>query len=89
MVFPKNTKLVLSKTINSPNYKLGKRLIKQLKHLPKLDCSSIKNSFEMAEKIKNLVLEDDEILLSFDVEFLFSSVHHHGLTLVQGRDASP
>jgi len=60
--------------INSPNYKLGKWLIKKLKHLPKYDGCSIKNSFEIVEKIKNLVLDDDEILISFDVESLFPSV---------------
>lgn len=60
--------------INSPNYKLGKWLIKKLKHLPIMDGCSIKNSLEMIEKIKSLVLEDDEVLVSFDVESLFPSV---------------
>lgn len=35
---------------------------------------SVKNSLEMVEKLKNLVIDDDEVLVSLDVESLFPSV---------------
>lgn len=35
---------------------------------------SVRNSFEFLDKIKDLVLEDDEILISFDVTSLFPSI---------------
>lgn len=59
--------------VNSPNYKIAKWLMKQVRHLHKLDGCPINNSFGMIEN-KNLVLSDDEILISFDVESLFPSV---------------
>lgn len=60
--------------INSPNYKLAKWLIRQLKDFPRLNGCSIKNSIEIVENIKELIIADDEILISFDVEALFPSI---------------
>lgn len=60
--------------IHSPNYKMAKWLVSELKQLPDPEGCSIKNSFEFAEKIIHLVLEEDEIPVSFDVEALFPSI---------------
>lgn len=60
--------------INSPNYKIAKWLIEELKNLRHPEGFSIKNSLEFAEQIMDLRLEDDEIMVSFDVETLFPSI---------------
>lgn len=60
--------------VNSPNYKLAKWFIAELKCLPEPEGFSIKNSLEFASKVGDLVLEDDEIMISFDVESLFPNV---------------
>ena len=60
--------------VNSPNYKVAKWLISELKQFQDPEGCSIKNSMEFANKIKDLVLEDDEIMISFDVESLFPNI---------------
>lgn len=60
--------------VNSPNYKVAKWLVKELKVLPQPEGRSIKNSMEFAKVIKQLTLSEDEIMVSFDVESLFPSI---------------
>lgn len=60
--------------IDSPNYRVAKWLISELSNLEGPDGCSIKNSLEFSKKLKDLVLEKDEIMISFDVESLFPSI---------------
>lgn len=60
--------------VNAPSYKLAKWLVKELKKLPRIKSRSVKNSFEFIEKIKDIVIAIDEIMISFDVLSLFPSV---------------
>lgn len=60
--------------INSPNYRVARWLISELKALQHPGDCSIKNSLEFAAKLKDLALDDDEIMISFDVESLFPSI---------------
>lgn len=48
--------------INSPNYRIAKWLLKDIKYLPLQEGCSIKNSFEFVNKIKDVILEDDEFI---------------------------
>lgn len=60
--------------INSPFYNLAKWLTKELNCLPHPQGLSVKNSFEFVDKIKDIQLQSNEILVSFDVEALFPSI---------------
>lgn len=60
--------------IDAPCYKLAKWLVKEVKKLPKLDSFSVKNSFEFVEKMKDVIMEKDEIMISFDVSSLFPRI---------------
>ena len=60
--------------INTPIYKMAKWLVREIKNLPPWPSQSVKNSFDFVTKIKNVVLNDDEIMISFDVESLFPSI---------------
>lgn len=64
----------VASNINSPNYGIAKWLIAETKTLKCPDGCSIKNSLEFAAKVKDLILEDDEIMISFDVVSLFPSI---------------
>lgn len=59
--------------IGSPTYKLSKRINSILKQCLKMSQSYIKDSIELREKIKNVVIPDDYIMISLDVISLFTN----------------
>lgn len=60
--------------INSPDYKIAKWLVSEIKKLPPLESLSVKNSLDFAKKLENVTIKDDECLVSFDVCALFPSI---------------
>ena len=60
--------------INSPLENISKWLVDEFNQLPRFPCFEIKNSFELVKKLENVELQDNEILVSFDVSALFPSV---------------
>ena len=59
----------------APSYNLSKHLIKLLNYHAKFNFSfSIKNSFQLVEKIQNIQLPTNAKLASFDIKNLFPSV---------------
>lgn len=61
-------------SIGSPSYKIAKWLVKELNNLPKWESFSVKNSCEFVDKVREVKLADNEIMISFDVSSLFPSV---------------
>lgn len=59
---------------NSPLEKLAKWATTEWKQLKPPEGLYIKNSFDFIEKIQNLIIEEDELLVSFDVVSLYPSV---------------
>ena len=59
--------------VNSPTYNISKFSSKIIKPLM-TNCFSAKNSFDFIDRIKDVVIEEDDILVSFDVVSLFTSV---------------
>lgn len=59
--------------INAPTYKLAKWLVSEFKKLPQFESLSVKNSLEFVEKIKDLELSGNEIMISFDVSRYFQA----------------
>lgn len=60
--------------INSPVEKISKFLVTKFKCLkPPITCS-VKNSFEFVEKRKGVIIDEDEVMVSFDVSSLFPSL---------------
>lgn len=60
--------------INSPVENIAKFLVRKFKELQPPRSFSIKNSFQFVEKLKNLSIMEDEIMVSFDVTSLFPSL---------------
>lgn len=60
--------------LNAPCKKIARWLVSEYKNLPKMQSCSVKNSSEFAKHIKNIELNDDEVMISFDVESLFPSI---------------
>lgn len=60
--------------INSPFAKISKWIVAELKQYGQFDGFSVKNSYEFVDKVKDIEIEADEILVSFDVTALFPSV---------------
>lgn len=71
---PSPKKRPIADNINAPNSKVAKWLLKEFKGLPKPFNLSVKNSIEFVEKLKVLDIENDEIMVSFDVSSLYPSV---------------
>lgn len=60
--------------INSPTYRLARYLASELKPLLRNSGSRILNSKDFVEKIQQIRLHPNDILVSFDVESLFTKV---------------
>lgn len=61
-------------TINSPCYNLSKWLTQMLQNLNPYPSLAIKNRFEFINSIKNIKLQEDEIMISFDVTSLYPNI---------------
>ena len=59
--------------VNAPTYNISKFLFKTIK-LRMTNRFSVKNSIDFIDRIKDVVMEEDDILVSFDVVILFTSV---------------
>lgn len=59
---------------NSPLEKLAKWVTEEWKKLKPPQGLFVKNSFDFLERIRNIRIEEDEILISFDVESLYPSI---------------
>jgi hypothetical protein len=79
---------------------MSKWLTNKLKDLPDPPGLFVKNTQEFVEKVKDIQLAQDEVLVSFDVEALYPSVPnpvgktagrhlHKGSTAVHGADTFP
>ncbi|XP_036317693.1 uncharacterized protein LOC118732671, partial [Rhagoletis pomonella] len=60
--------------INSPLSNIARWLVKDLKKFGSFDGYSVKNSLDFIEKVRDIEIEKDEIMISFDVEALFPSI---------------
>ena len=61
-------------TIGSPTYALAKELARVLTPLTGHTTSYIKNSAHLVEKLETITLEENDLLVSFDVQSLFTRV---------------
>ena len=61
-------------TVNSPIHFLAKILNNELKNFIKKPKSHINNSFELKEKLVDLTIPADCILVSLDVSYLFTNI---------------
>ncbi|CAI2738566.1 unnamed protein product, partial [Dicrocoelium dendriticum] len=59
----------------TPTYNLAKEMWRRLKHLTYGSQYSITNAQQFLQKIKDLRLDNDETMISFDVTALFTSVN--------------
>lgn len=60
--------------IHAPMSKTAKWLVSEFRKLNPPKNLSIKNSFEFANKIQNMRINEDEIMISFDMEALYPSI---------------
>ncbi|KER31053.1 hypothetical protein T265_02616 [Opisthorchis viverrini] len=61
----------------TPTYKLAKDLWRRLKHLISGSEHTVNNAGQFLHKLRNVSIEDDEVMLSFDVTSLFTSINHN------------
>lgn len=60
--------------VNTPTSKISEWLVQKFRKFKAPENMSVKNSFEMAKIMSGFQIDDDELLVSFDVEALFPSV---------------
>lgn len=71
---PGNKLRFIVSNINAPSHNVAKFLVNEFSKLKQYDDFSIKNSFDLIEKLKTVKLNSDEILVSFDITSYFPSV---------------
>lgn len=71
---PGNAMRPIVSNINSPSEKVAKWLVAEFKKLCQPPSFSVKNSIEFTNKVSDIQLEADEVMVSFDVTALFPSV---------------
>ena len=60
--------------IGSPAYKLAKWLTEKFNSFSRFKSLNVKNSFDLVEKLEEIQLKDDDVMVSFDVAGLFPSI---------------
>lgn len=60
--------------INAPTYNIAKWLVETFNKFPQPPGFQVKNNIQFVENIKNLRIEEDELLISFDVVSLYPNV---------------
>jgi hypothetical protein len=60
--------------INTPASKISTWLVEKFRTFEKPESRSVKNSLELVHELEGITIEDDEMLVSFDVEALYPSV---------------
>ena len=63
---PLKIRLIIN-TQNSPIYKIAKKISKELRPLIRSGKNYIKDTEQLVDKIRNIKLEEDEIMISFDI----------------------
>lgn len=72
---PGNTIRPIVSNISSPCYKLAKWVIQKFTELQLHgDSFTVKNSTELVQRIKDIEVEEDELLCSFDIQSYFTNV---------------
>jgi hypothetical protein len=71
---PGNKMRPISSNNNATTEKIAKWLSNEFKGLPDPPGQWVKNTFEFVERVKDVVLEGDELLVSFDVTALYPNV---------------
>ena len=61
-------------TIGSSTYKIAKRLNNALAPYAQQAISYVRNTTDFLEKLEDVTIDDDEVMVSFDVKSLFTSV---------------
>jgi hypothetical protein len=71
---PEDNMRPIVSNINSPTYNFSKYLVKVFSSFKKFDSMSVKNNINLIEKLSNIKIKENEILISFDVVALFPSI---------------
>ena len=61
-------------TQNLPIYKIAKKISKELRPLIRSGKSYIKDTEQFVDKIRNIKLEEDETMISFDMSGMYLSL---------------
>ncbi|RYX84500.1 hypothetical protein EON73_03315, partial [bacterium] len=65
----------ITPNINSPTEKLAKWLLRYFNSLPiKFETASIKNSIDFVREAREVTIENDELIVSFDAESLYTNI---------------
>ena len=62
-------------SVNSPTHFLAQTLYHYIKQHKKKTISHVDNSFDLVNKIKNIIIPDEYIMLSLDVCCLFTNIY--------------
>lgn len=71
---PENKMRLIIRYSQSPIDKVSKWVVKEINKLNYPQGFSINNSMELSEKLKEMEIEEDEVLVSFDVTSMFPSI---------------
>lgn len=71
---PGNKMRPIVSNVNAPTYKLAKWLVSEFQKIGEPKGFQVKNSEDAARRVNGLLLNDDDVMLSFDVVSLFPNI---------------
>ena len=77
--YPLKIRLIIN-TQNSPVYKIAKKISKELRPLIRNGKSYVKDTQQFVDKIKNIKLEEEETMISFDISDMYLSLPKQDVT---------
>lgn len=60
--------------VNAPSYFISKWVVQELKKLPPPPGLFVKNSFDFVQKLSRYTIEEDEVMMTCDVESLYPNI---------------
>ena len=61
-------------TQNSPTYEIAKKILKERRPLVRSGKGCIKDREQFVGKIRNVILEEDKAMISFDISHMYPSL---------------
>lgn len=69
----RNMRPIIS-NINAPAYKIAKFLVDEFKKLEPFPGFSVKNQYEFVNNVKDFHIDEDDIMVSFDIKAMFDNI---------------
>lgn len=71
---PGNSMRPIISNVNAPHYKISKYVVNEIRQLQPIEGFYVKNSLEFVERVRNVIIEENEMMVSFDIKAMFDNI---------------